>query len=93
LALEPSRESELAARIGGLERLLGKLTLENEALREYQLRELPRRTYYYEPKATPCEEILIDRRISWDGWSSHGMDTKELPNSFNVRDGSSTTRR
>jgi transposase len=34
LNLEPSRESELAARVRKLERLLGKVTLENEFLKK-----------------------------------------------------------
>jgi len=34
LDLDPSREAELEARVGELERLLGKVTLENEFLKK-----------------------------------------------------------
>jgi hypothetical protein len=53
---------------------------------------LPRRTYYYKPKAIPSEEALIDRIVIYVS-SSHGMAIEGLPNSFSVRDGSSTTKR
>lgn len=57
---EPSREAELAARVRELERLLGKVTLENEFLKK-AFRNSLKQTEKKEsslPKAAPLSKVL-----------------------------------
>ena len=57
---EPSREAELEARVGELERLLGKVTLENEFLKKALHNSLKqsRKKESSLPQAAPSSEAL-----------------------------------